>query len=105
MPAYRSTVFKAVDQARASLFPPAWGRFGRTRNSSPLSVLFAMLQQLRHGGLRITGHPCADAFQKAIVPNPPARYGMIVGVPRRFRDAGQQRLYQRIDESEQRLLA
>src|SRR5579884_3895685 len=38
-PAYRMTVLSAVDQARASPFPPLGARFGRILNSSS-SVLF-----------------------------------------------------------------
>ena len=68
------------------------------------SVFFATLQQLRHRGLRVTGHPCADALQKAVVADLPASDGLIIGVPGRFRDTGQQRLYERIDECKKSLL-
>jgi hypothetical protein len=90
-PAYRNTVRKAVDQARASLFPPESGRFGRIRKSRSWSrapsVFFATLQQLRHRGLRIAGHPGADTLQESVVPNLPTCDGLYIGVVRRFRDA------------------
>jgi hypothetical protein len=101
-------VLKAVDQARASPFPLECGWFGRIRKalsrSRAPSVFFATFQQLRHRGLRITCHSSADAFQKAVVPGFPSSDGLIVGVPRRFRNAGEQCLHKRIDEPEKGLL-
>jgi len=55
--------------------------------------------------MRIARHPGADALQKTVVPDLPARHGLVIGVPRRFREAGQQRLNERIDEREEGLLA
>src|ERR1700760_4380450 len=89
-------VFRAVDQARASPFPPERGRLGRRRKSSASSVFFATLQQLRH--------PRADPLQKPVVPNLPTGDGLIVSIPRRLSNARQQSLHERIDERKQSLL-
>src|SRR5580700_8177788 len=101
VPAYRSMVLRAVDQARDSLFPPERGRFGRRRKSSASSVFFDTLQQLRHRGMRIARHPRADTLQKSVVPNLPTGDGLIVSLPWRLGNAGQQCLDKRIDEREQ----
>ena len=54
--------------------------------------------------MRIARHPRADTLQKSVVPDLPARNGLIVSIPRRLSNAGQQCLHKRIDEGEQSLL-
>src|SRR5665213_685406 len=61
-------------------------------------------------GLRINqlligpGNPGADALQETVVPELPARDGLIIGISGWFRDTGQQSLDERIDEREKSLL-
>ena len=54
--------------------------------------------------MRIAGHPGTDALQETVIPELPARDGLVIGIPGRLRQAGQQSLDQRINEREQSLL-
>jgi hypothetical protein len=47
----------------------------------------------------------ADTLHEAVVSHPPASDGLIIGVPGRLRNAGQQSLHQRVDEREKSLLS
>jgi hypothetical protein len=86
-PAYRRTVLSAVDQARASPFPPFGARFGRSLN--PLSsVLFDTLDKLSHGRFRVAGKSSADALEEPVIPESSSRNGLFVSFTWRFGKAG-----------------
>ena len=68
------------------------------------SVFSFTLDQFSHGRMRNARHPGADALQETVIPELPARDGLVIGIPGRLRQAGQQSLDQRINEREQSLL-
>ena len=65
----------------------------------------ATAYQLCHGGLGVTHHRHANAVEKPVIASFAASDGLVVDIPGRFGNTGQERFRQDVYEREQRLLS